>query len=592
MSIESPAAAPATSADATPPPAVTQTQDFIRQIVRDDLASGKHAAIHTRFPPEPNGYLHIGHAKAICLNFGIAAEFSGWCNLRLDDTNPGKEDPEFVEGIKDDVRWLGFEWHGLRHASDYFEVFYLSALKLIEDGVAYVDDLTAEEMREYRGTVTAGRNSPYRDRSVEENLDLFRRMRSGEFADGSKTLRAKIDMSAGNPNLRDPAIYRIRKVTHQNTGDQWPIYPMYDYAHCLSDALEGITHSLCTLEFEDHRPLYDWFVDRVDLPNHPELWRSLLNANIPTIPSKPRQIEFSRLNLTYSITSKRKLAQLVSENVVDGWDDPRMNTLRGLRRRGFTPAGLRLLIDRLGVSKQNSIIDYSVLEGCIREDLDVTAARRMAVLDPLKLVITNLPDGHEETLTFSNHPKDESFGVRAVPFSRELWIEQDDFAEIPPKGFHRLKPEGEVRLRGVGIIKCEELIKDANGIVIELRCTLDPETRHGLPGADRKVKGTIHWVSAKHAVSTEVRVYDRLFNVAAPENEEDGKTWLEHVNPQAKRVVRGWLEPAAAHVDREQRFQFERLGYFVADRVDHTSALPVFNRTVTLRDVWARPPGQ
>ncbi|MBB5359008.1 glutaminyl-tRNA synthetase [Rhodanobacter sp. ANJX3] len=579
---------PATS-NGTP----TVQQNFIRQIVRDDLASGKHRAIHTRFPPEPNGYLHIGHAKAICLNFGIAGEFKGWCNLRLDDTNPGKEDPEFVEGIKDDVQWLGFEWHDLRHASDYFEVMYRAALKLIEDGKAYVDDLNAEEMREYRGTLTAaGRNSPHRERSVEENLDLFRRMRAGEFADGSKTLRAKIDMASGNMNMRDPAIYRIRKIAHQNTGNAWPIYPMYDYAHCLSDALEGITHSLCTLEFEDHRPLYDWFVDSVDLPNHPELWTSLLDAGVRTQPAKPRQIEFSRLNLSYCITSKRKLAQLVAENFVDGWDDPRMNTLRGLRRRGFTPAGLRLLIERVGVSKQNSVIDYAILENCIREDLDVTAARRMAVLDPLKLVIANLPADHEETLRFANHPKDESFGQRDVPFSPALWIEREDFAEIPPKGFHRLKPDGEVRLRGVGIIKCEQVIKDADGRVTELHCTLDPETRHGMPGADRKVKGTIHWVSAKHAVATEVRIYDRQFNVAAPESEEDGKTWLEHINPQAKRVVHAWLEPAAANVAPEQRFQFERLGYFVADRVDHQPAKPVFNRTVTLRDSWARQAGQ
>jgi glutaminyl-tRNA synthetase len=579
---------PATS-NGTP----TVQQNFIRQIVRDDLASGKHRAIHTRFPPEPNGYLHIGHAKAICLNFGIAGEFKGWCNLRLDDTNPGKEDPEFVEGIKDDVQWLGFEWHDLRHASDYFEVMYRAALKLIEDGKAYVDDLNAEEMREYRGTLTAaGRNSPHRERSVEENLDLFRRMRAGEFADGSKTLRAKIDMASGNMNMRDPAIYRIRKIAHQNTGNAWPIYPMYDYAHCLSDALEGITHSLCTLEFEDHRPLYDWFVDSVDLPNHPELWTSLLDAGVRTQPAKPRQIEFSRLNLSYCITSKRKLAQLVAENFVDGWDDPRMNTLRGLRRRGFTPAGLRLLIERVGVSKQNSVIDYAILENCIREDLDVTAARRMAVLDPLKLVIANLPADHEETLRFANHPKDESFGQRDVPFSPALWIEREDFAEIPPKGFHRLKPDGEVRLRGVGIIKCEQVIKDADGHVTELHCTLDPETRHGMPGADRKVKGTIHWVSAKHAVATEVRIYDRQFNVAAPESEEDGKTWLEHINPQAKRVVHAWLEPAAANVAPEQRFQFERLGYFVADRVDHQPAKPVFNRTVTLRDTWARQAGQ
>jgi glutaminyl-tRNA synthetase len=587
MSTENPAAALAT------PTAAVAGQDFIRQIVRDDLATGKHPAVHTRFPPEPNGYLHIGHAKAICLSFGIAAQFGGWCNLRLDDTNPGKEDPEFVEGIKDDVRWLGFEWHALRHASDYFEVFYRSALKLIEDGVAYVDDLNAEEMREYRGTLTTGgRHSPYRERSVEENLDLFHRMRAGEFADGSKTLRAKIDMSAGNINMRDPAIYRIRKITHQNTGDAWPIYPMYDYAHCLSDALEGITHSLCTLEFEDHRPLYNWFVDHVDLPNNPQLWQSLLAAGLPTQPEKPRQIEFSRLNLSYAITSKRKLAQLVSEGHVDGWDDPRMNTLRGLRRRGFTPAGLRLLIERVGISKQNSVIDYAIMENCIREDLDITAARRMAVLDPLKLVLTNLPESHEETLHFANHPKDDSFGMREVPFAREQWIEREDFAEVPPKGFHRLKPEGEVRLRGVGIIKCEQVIKDADGNVTELHCTLDPETRHGMPGADRKVKGTIHWVSAKHAVATEVRIYDRLFSVAAPESEEDGKSWLDHVNPLAKRVVQAWLEPAAAAVEPEQRFQFERLGYFVADRVDHRATAPVFNRTVTLRDTWAKQAGQ
>jgi len=472
-------------------------------------------------------------------------------------------------------------------------VMYRSALKLVQDGNAYVDDLNAEEMREYRGTLTtAGRNSPHRARSVEENLDLFRRMRAGEFSDGSKTLRAKIDMASGNMNMRDPAIYRIRKVTHQNTGDAWPIYPMYDYAHCLSDALEGITHSLCTLEFEDHRPLYDWFVDKVDLPNHPELWKSLLDAGVRTHPAKPRQIEFSRLNLSYCVTSKRKLAQLVAENFVDGWDDPRMNTLRGLRRRGFTPAGLRLFIERVGVSKQNSVIDYAIVENCVREDLDVTAARRMGVLDPLKLVITNLPSDHEETLRFANHPKDESFGQRDVAFSPELWIEREDFAEIPPKGFHRLKPDGEVRLRGVGIIKCEQIIKDADGNVTELHCTLDPETRHGMPGADRKVKGTIHWVSAKHAVATEVRLYDRQFNVSAPENEEDGKTWLEHINPQAKRVVQAWLEPAAANVAPEQRFQFERLGYFVADRVDHQPAKPVFNRTVTLRDTWARQAGQ
>ncbi|QAU25132.1 glutamine--tRNA ligase/YqeY domain fusion protein [Dyella sp. M7H15-1] len=570
-------------------PEIDAPRDFIRQIVREDLAKGKHSAIRTRFPPEPNGYLHIGHAKAIWLDFGIAREFGGWCNLRLDDTNPGKEDPEFVEGIKDDVRWLGYEWHDLRHASDYFEVFYRAAIKLIQDGHAYVDDLTAEQMREYRGTLTGpGRHSPFRDRSVEENLDLFRRMRAGEFEDGSKTLRAKIDMASGNINLRDPAIYRIRKVTHQNTGDAWPIYPMYDYAHCLSDALEGITHSLCSLEFEDHRPLYDWFVDKVDLPNHPELWEHMQEAGFRTEPAKPRQIEFSRLNLSYMITSKRKLAQLVNEGWVDGWDDPRMNTLRGLRRRGFTPGGIRLLIERLGVSKQNSVIDYAILENCVREDLDASATRRMAVIDPLKLVITHLPEDHEETLSLPNHPKDESFGTRQVPFARELWIEREDFAEVPPKGFHRLKPEGEVRLRGVGIVKCEQIVKDADGNVTELHCTLDLESRSGMPGADRKVKGTIHWVSAKHAVSAEIRIYDRLFNVPTPDDESGGKTWIEHINPDAKRIVQGWLEPSAASAKPEQCFQFERLGYFVADRIDHRPDAPVFNRTVTLRDTWAR----
>jgi len=572
--------------------ATAEPRDFIRQIVREDLASGKHSAIHTRFPPEPNGYLHIGHAKAICLSFGIAREFNGWCNLRLDDTNPGKENPEFVEGIKEDVRWLGYEWHELRHASDYFEVLYRAATKLIEDGLAYVDDLSADEVRDYRGTLTEpGRNSPFRDRSVKENLDLFRRMRAGEFADGSRTLRAKIDMAAGNINLRDPALYRIRKVTHQNTGDAWPIYPMYDFAHALSDAIEGITHSLCTLEFEDHRPLYDWCVAKVDLPNHPELWQSLVDAGIRTQPAAPRQIEFSRLNLSYCITSKRKLAQLVNEGFVDGWDDPRMNTLRGLRRRGFTPAGIRLLIERVGISKQNSVIDYAVFEGCIREDLDAGAPRRMAVLDPLKLVVTNLPEDHDEMLSFANHPKDESFGTRNVPFSREVWIERDDFAEVPPKGFKRLVPGGEVRLRGVGIVKCENVIKDADGQVIELHVSLDPESRHGLPGADRKVKGTIHWVGARHAVATEVRLYDRLFNVPAPDDESEGQPWTRHINPDAKRVVRGWLEPAAAAAGPEQRFQFERLGYFVADRVDHRPDQPVFNRIVTLRDAWAKQAG-
>ncbi|BBD78939.1 glutamine--tRNA ligase/YqeY domain fusion protein [Aerosticca soli] len=564
-------------------------RDFIRQIVRDDLAAGRVAMVRTRFPPEPNGYLHIGHAKAICLDFGIAREFGGRCNLRLDDTNPGKEDPAFVEGIKEDVRWLGFEWDALCHASDYFEVFYLAALKLIAEGKAYVDDLSAEEMRAYRGTLTEpGRPSPWRERSVAENLDLFRRMRAGEFADGSRTLRAKIDMASGNLNLRDPALYRIRKIAHQNTGDAWPIYPMYDFAHALSDAIEGITHSLCTLEFEDHRPLYDWCVDSVDLVHHPELLEPLRRQDRDVQPSRPRQIEFSRLNLSYSITSKRKLAELVARGLVEGWDDPRMNTLRGLRRRGFTPGGIRLLMERLGVSKQNSVIDYTLLENCIREDLDDHAPRRMAVLDPLKLVIVNLPEDHEEALVFANHPKDESLGTRTVPFARELWIEREDFAEVPPKGFKRLVPGGEVRLRGVGIVQCEEVRKDAAGRVSELRVTLDPASRQGLPGAERKVKGTIHWVSARHAVAAEVRLYDRLFNVPAPDDESDGSSWLDHVNPEAKRVVQGWVEPAAAQCAPETHFQFERLGYFVSDRLDHRADAPVFNRAVTLRDTWAR----
>jgi glutaminyl-tRNA synthetase len=564
--------------------------NFIRQIVLSDQASGKHGGrVATRFPPEPNGHLHIGHAKAICLDFGIAREFGGTCNLRLDDTNPGKEDPAFVEGIKDSVRWLGFEWSELRHASDYFEVFYRAALKLITDGNAYVDDLDAEQVREFRGTLTEpGRDSPYRNRSVEENLGLFRRMRAGEFADGSRTLRAKIDMASGNINLRDPALYRIRKVTHQNTGDAWPIYPMYDFAHSLSDALEGITHSFCTLEFEDHRPLYDWCVDNVDFPNHPELWQPLVEKGLPTAPSKPRQIEFARGNLSYTVMSKRKLLELVNDGRVDGWDDPRMPTLAGVRRRGFTAAAIRLFWERAGLSKQNSVIDYGVLENCVREDLDVRAPRRMAVFDPLRLVLTNLPDDHEETLAFPNHPKDESFGTREVPFARDVWIEREDFAEVPPKGFKRLVPGGEVRLRGVGIVRCDEVIKDSSGNVTELRCALDPESRHGMPGADRKVKGTIHWVSAKHAIEAEVRLYDRLFDAADPEDDSDGKTWLDHLNPDSRRSVRAHLEPSLRDAAPEQHFQFERTGYFVADRHDHSSEQPVFNRAVTLRDTWAQ----
>ena len=571
-----------------PPDAAPARKDFIRQIVREDLASGKHAAIRTRFPPEPNGYLHIGHAKAICLDFGIAAEFDGRCNLRFDDTNPAKEDPEFVRAIQDDVRWLGFDWASLRHASDYFGVYYLAALKLIRDGKAFVCDLSAEDVRAYRGSLTEpGRNSPYRDRSIEENLDLFARMRAGEFADGARTLRAKIDMASGNINLRDPALYRIKHVEHQNTGNQWPIYPMYDFAHALGDAIEGITHSLCTLEFEDHRPLYDWCVDHVDLAGNPDLLAPLDQHGLPKEAAKPRQIEFSRLNINYTVMSKRKLTQLVAEHLVEGWDDPRMYTLQGLRRRGYTPAALRLLVDRVGISKQNSVIDFSVLEGCLREDLDATAPRRMAVIDPLKLVLANLPEGHEESLTFPNHPKDAAQGERQVPFSRQLWIEREDFAEVPPKGWKRLVPGGEVRLRGAGIVRVDEVVKDAAGHVVELRGWLDPESRPGMEGANRKVKGTIHWVSAQHAVAAEIRLYDRLFSVEKPDDESDGRTYRDHLNPDSKKTVAGWIEPAAAQAAPEQSFQFERTGYFVADRRDHTPGKPVFNRSVTLRDTWA-----
>ena len=569
-----------------PTPATAEKNDFIRQIVREDLASGKHAAVRTRFPPEPNGYLHIGHAKSICLNFGIGREFGGTVNLRFDDTNPAREDPEYVEAIKEDVRWLGFDWAGLRHASDYFEVFYLAAEKLVKDGKAYVCDLTAEQVREYRGTLTEpGRDSPFRGRAVEENLDLLRRMRAGEFPDGARTLRAKIDMASGNINLRDPALYRIKHVPHQNTGDAWCIYPMYDFAHALSDAIEGITHSLCTLEFEDHRPLYDWCVDHVALHADRALLAPLAAAGMAGDAAKPRQIEFSRLNINYTVMSKRKLLALVQEGLVSGWDDPRMPTLQGLRRRGTPPAALRLFADRVGISKQNSLIDFSVLEGCIREVMDAGCARRLAVVEPLKLVITNLPAGHAETLRFPNHPKDAAFGEREVPFSSELWIEREDFMEVPPKGFHRLVPGGEVRLRGVGIVKCEEIVKDGDAVV-GLRCTLDPDSRPGLPGADRKVKGTIHWVSAAHAVAAEVRLYDRLFSVPDPDKDKAGKTYRDYLNPASVRVVQAWIEPSAAALAAETGVQFERLGFFTADRRDHRAGAPVFNRTVTLRDTW------
>lgn len=562
--------------------------NFIRQIVADDRAAGRHdGTVRTRFPPEPNGYLHIGHAKAICLDFGIAREFGGTCNLRFDDTNPGKEDEAYVRAIRDDVHWLGFEWHELHHASDYFEILYLGAEKLVRDGHAYVCDLSADEVRAYRGTLTEpGRDSPYRGRGVDENLDLLRRMRAGEFADGTRTLRAKIDMASPNLNLRDPAIYRIRRMTHQNTGDAWCIYPMYDYAHPVSDAVEGITHSFCTLEFEDHRPLYDWFLDRLDLPHSPEFAEPMRRAGLTHPASKPQQIEFARGNLDFTVMSKRKLVALVEDGLVDGWDDPRLPTLAGVRRRGFPPAAIRTFWERAGVSKQNSVIEFGVLEAVVRETLDASAPRRMAVLDPLPIVITNLDADHAQTLALSNHPKDAGLGTREVPFSRELLIERDDFAEVPPKGFHRLVPGGEVRLRGVGIVRCEEVVKDAAGTVTELRVSLDPASRPGQPGADRKVKGTIHWVDAHTAVDAEVRIYDRLFTVPDPDDTTGGKTYTDHLNPASKRIVRGRLERTLRDAQPGDTFQFERLGYFVADARDQAPASPVFNRIVALRDTW------
>ncbi|MEO7199577.1 MAG: glutamine--tRNA ligase/YqeY domain fusion protein [Dokdonella sp.] len=573
---------------------ITPANNFIRQIVLDDLASGKHdGRVHTRFPPEPNGYLHVGHAKAICLDFGIAREFGGTCNLRFDDTNPSREDIEYVEAIQADVRWLGFEWDQLRHASDYFKVFYLSAEKLIRQGVAYVCELNAEQVRDYRGTLTEpGRDSPWRQRSIEDSLDLFRRMRAGEFADGAMTLRARIDMASGNINLRDPAIYRIRKVAHQNTGDAWPIYPMYDFAHALSDSVEGITHSFCTLEFEDHRPLYEWFLVQLDLPNDESLTAPLRDKGMWIRPENTRQIEFSRGNIDYTVMSKRKLITLVQDGLVDGWDDPRLPTIVGLRRRGFTATAIRNFWERAGISKQNSTIEMSVLEGCVREDLDARAQRRLAVIDPLKLEITNLPDSHDEMLSAANHPKNPDFGQRELPFSATLWIERDDFMEVPSKGFHRLVPGGEVRLRGVGIVRCEEVLKNAEGDVSGLRVTLDPDTRPGMAGADRKIKGTIHWVSAQHAIAAEVRLYDRLFAVANPDDDSDGKGYQDRINPDSKRVVQAWLEPSLADAAAESVWQFERLGYFVADRYDHAATTPVFNRVVTLRDTWAKAGGR
>ncbi|BBA71787.1 glutamine--tRNA ligase/YqeY domain fusion protein [Geobacter sulfurreducens] len=543
--------------------------NFLRTIVEDDLKSGKHRTIVTRFPPEPNGYLHIGHAKSICLNFGLARDFGGRCHLRFDDTNPVKEETEYIESIKESVRWLGFEWgEHCYYASDYFEQLYQWAESLIIQGKAYVDDLTADEIRSYRGTLTEpGKESPYRNRTAEENLDLFRRMRAGEFPDGAKVLRARIDMASPNINLRDPVMYRILHAPHPHAGDKWCIYPMYDYAHGQSDAIEGITHSICTLEFEDHKPLYEWFLDNLPVPN------------------RPRQYEFARLNLTYAVMSKRKLLQLVKDGDVTGWDDPRMPTIMGIRRRGFTPEAIRNFCDTIGVGRSDSWIDMSILEESVRQDLNERAPRVMAVLRPLRLVIENYPEGATEDLTIAYHPQRPDLGSRSVPFGRELFIERDDFMEVPPKGFKRLSPGEEIRLRGAYIVKCTGVERDGEGNVTTVRCTYDPETRSGLPGSERKVKGVIHWVSATHAVTAEVRLYDRLFTVPNP----SGDDWKELLNPLSVEIVRDCrLEPSLALARPEDRFQFERQGYFCADRVDSQPGAPVFNRTVTLRDSWAK----
>ncbi len=546
-----------------------ESSDFIRDIIRDDLRSGKHEGTVTRFPPEPNGYLHMGHSKSICLNFGIAEETGGRCHLRFDDTNPMKEEMEYIESIQEDVRWLGFDWgEDLYFASDYFERLYGWAEELIEAGMAYVDDLSAEEIREYRGTLTeAGRPSPYRDRTVAENLDLFRRMRAGEFADGERVLRAKIDMASGNINLRDPVIYRILHAHHPRTGDAWCIYPTYDFAHGQSDAIEHITHSLCTLEFEDHRPLYDWFV-----------------ANL-SVPSAPRQIEFARLNLSSTVLSKRKLLRLVKEGHVNGWDDPRMPTLSGIRRRGVPPAAIRNLIDKVGLAKRDSVVDYALFEHCIRDILNIEAQRRMAVLDPLKVVITNYPEGGSEELAAVNNPEDPSAGTRMVPFGRELYLEREDFMEDPPKKFFRLAPGREVRLRYAYFITCDEVVKNDAGEIVELRCTYDPATKGGDAPDGRKVKATLHWVSAADAVDAEVRLYDHLFEVENPGADGD---FVDDLNPNSLEIRPGCkLEPSLAAFAPGEQVQFERLGYFAPD-IDSTLEAPIFNRIVTLRDTWAR----
>ncbi len=544
-------------------------KDFIREIIALDVRAGKHESIVTRFPPEPNGYLHIGHAKSICLNFGVAREFGGRCHLRFDDTNPTKEEQEYIDSIKADVSWLGFDWgEHLYHASDYFEQLYAWAEHLIQTGKAYVDDLSADEIRDYRGTLTeAGRESPYRNRSVDENLDLFRRMRKGEFPNGARVLRAKIDMASGNVNLRDPVLYRILHAAHPRTGEAWCVYPTYDFAHGQSDAIERITHSLCTLEFEDHRPLYEWFLD--SLP----------------VPARPRQIEFARLNLSYTLLSKRKLLQLVQEGHVRGWDDPRMPTLSGLRRRGYAPEGLRVFAERIGLAKRDSVVDVQMLEHCVREVLNRTAPRRMGVLQPLKVVIENYPEGQTEELPAVNNPEDPSAGTRLLPFSRELYIEREDFMEEPPKKFFRLAPGREVRLRYAYLVTCTSVVKDDRGEIVELRCTYDPATRGGDAPDGRRPKATLHWVSATHAATAEVRLYEHLFTRPDPGAEGD---FLADLNPSSLQVLAGCrVEPSLAQATVGETVQFERMGYFCPDP-DSQPGRPVFNRTVTLKDTWAR----
>ena len=547
----------------------TAPTNFIRNIIQADLDSGKHTSIYTRFPPEPNGYLHIGHAKSICLNFGIARDFNGKCNLRFDDTNPDKEEEEYMHAIQNDVKWLGFEWDELRHASDYFQHLYMYAVKLIMTGKAYVDSQTADEIRESRGTLTEpGIESPYRNRDTMENLGMFQRMKEGEFGDGEHVLRAKIDMTSPNINMRDPVLYRIKRTPHHRTGDTWVIYPMYDFTHCLSDAIEGITHSLCTLEFEDHRPLYDWAIVEAEAPCHPQ------------------QIEFARLELKYTITSKRKLQQLVKEGHVHSWDDPRMPTICGIRRRGYTPASLRDFCDRIGVTKKDSYIEMGVLENSIREDLNEHAVRVMGVLDPLKVTIENYPQGQVEEMEAHNHPQYPDMGTRTVPFSKTIFIERDDFMEDAPNKFFRLSAGREVRLRYAYYITCTEVIKDENGEVIELICSYDPETKGGSSPDGRKVKGTIHWVSAEHAVDAKINLYDRLFTHPTPGNTDN---FIEHLNPESLIVLSHCkLEPSLAKATSKIHYQFERTGYFIIDEKDSTEETPVFNRIVTLRDTWEK----